>query len=51
MQTEVRDHVFGKSLLRENHFQSQMEESSILQSDFLEWKRILELGGIRVGKL
>lgn len=49
-QAEARGHVFGKSLLRENHFRSEMEESSILQNDLsLEWKRIPELGGLGGG--
>lgn len=47
-----RVHMLGKWLLREIHFQSEMEESSMLQSDlFMEWKRIPELSGIRVGVL
>ena len=52
MQTETWEHVLGKCLLREIHFQSEMEENNIVQSDlFLEWKRIPELGVIRVAML
>lgn len=51
-QSEAREHVSEEYLLRKIHFQSETEESSILQSDLLlVWKKIPELGGIRVGML
>lgn len=39
--------MFGRSLLRENHFQNEIQESSILKTElFFEWKRKAELRGV-----